>query len=179
MLAHLTLLCLFNRPALAADRFPWRILPGVSLGKLNLGEEIGNAKMILGKPDLRSPNMDAAMGHQWMVWKSSGNELDVYTVRGAGDSAKTPQNFIRQIRTTSARFHTPDGVRVGVPLGTVRKHVPGLALVKTIAGCQLFDSAKTGIAFEFSKHKCVAIVVHAKNSGVLAQYIHFPAYQRG
>lgn len=121
------------------------------------------------------------MGHFWNVWKGrSGRQLDVYTVRGENDSAAHPEQLVRQVRVESPSFHTTDGIKVGTPLASIHSKFSELKLSKPTV--RLLDCTQTGIAFELKKDshsqwRCSAIIIHAKNKGVLDEYLRFRKYE--
>lgn len=155
----------------------WQIKPGVSLGKVFLGEHIEAARSVLGKANPKSPNAGASMGHFWEVWSGKHHhELDVYSVRGPHDSRATPDVLVRQIRTTSPSFHTAGGIRVGSLLSQVQRELPSLFLVKKTDKMRLFDSRSRGIAIEIRDGRCAAILIHPKGRSVSGEYMDFAGY---
>lgn len=163
-------------PPVAVDR--WLIVPGRSIGKIQLGEQQAAVFAEIGRPDPRAGyEGDTAMGRSWIVYKGkSGHELDVYTVRGVNDSAAHPEQFVRQVRVDSPLFHMKDGTKVGSLLEAIH-----LALSHTMtskSGLGLWDCQAGGIAFEVKRDphgrwRCSAIVIHEKGKSILNAYNRF------
>jgi hypothetical protein len=158
---------------------PWVIVPGVSVGSVRIGSQSAPVLARFAKSSAVPGRVgDTAMGHSWCIFAGRhGHELDLYTVRGENDSAAHPEDFIRQVRITSPSFHLANGIRVGVSLSLLRRSIPHLVLAKQKGPITLFDSEKSGVAFEIQNGRCAAILVHPKDSGVLREYMPFQDYQ--
>lgn len=158
----------------------WMIRPGQGIGKVGLGDNFPDVVKRIGEPSHNPGDGDAAMGHIWLVWRGAkGGELDVYTVRGADDSASNPQAFVRQIRVTSTSFHTSRDLRVGMPLAEVAKRDRAAKRVHLSSTACVYDDERSGIAFEFRRSaekgdwRCFAITVHPRRSPVDRAYLPF------
>jgi hypothetical protein len=163
----------------------WLIVPGTSIGMVHLGTNVDTVFARIGRPNPKDEKEgDAAMGHFWFVWRGKrGSELDIYDVRGERDSAAHPENFIRQVRITSAAFHTNTGIHVGSTIAAVRRIDPNLSSAKESSQIRLYDDVKSGIAYEFrpvsssnTTWRCAAIVIHRKQISVLQEYSRFRDY---
>ena len=153
------------------------ILPGKFVSFIHLGQQESAVAKRLGD----SQGGDAAMGHDWIMWKHYlGGELDVYAVRGADDSARQPDMTIEQIRTTSPSIRTKNGIGVGSTTTEIRRKFKDAAYLKLDSvspkDIVVWDDVKMGIAFEFDhgKDRCTAILVHPKGQGVAEVYMPYP-----
>jgi hypothetical protein len=154
-----------------------RIIPGESIGKVKLGEEVSSLE-VLGPPDLS----DAAMGKAWLTWKgkrdehNNATELNVYTsYRDNSMKEKT----VQQIRTTSSHFQTEKGIHVYSSLEEIKQSFPSSKKSASYNDdgreIEVYDDAGNGIAFEIAtagKQKiCTGIIVHEAEKNVNDIYI--------
>ena len=153
------------------------IIPGKSIGNIELEATADNLSNTLGKPDLT----DAAMGKAWLTWFSkvsdtvTGNELNVYTEY---KNNELREKVVRQIRVTSAEFQTKEHIRTGLSLEDISKFFPTVQLVgrydvNTPYPVAVYDAVAEGIAFETEENKCTGIIIHRKGQPVSKEYITF------
>jgi len=150
----------------------YEIIPGERIGLTKLEENVETLSE-LGKPDFS----DSAMGKSWSTWISKDgekNELNIYSTYKDSDMK---EKVVRQIRITSPKFETPEGISTGKTLQDIQKAFADIKLVakytdeKTKSLVEIYDSESNGIAFEFTQNKCVAIIVHTKGKKVTEEYI--------
>ncbi|WP_296150853.1 hypothetical protein [uncultured Flavobacterium sp.] len=148
------------------------IIPGDRIGMTKLEENVETLSK-LGKPDFS----DSAMGKSWMTWVSKDdkkNELNIYSTY---KDSEMKEKVVRQIRITSPKFQTPSEISTGKTLQEIQKEFEGIKLVgkyideKTKNLVEIYDAKTSGIAFEFTQNKCVAIIVHTKGKKVTEEYI--------
>jgi hypothetical protein len=147
------------------DRMIPRVVPGVSIGYIILGNNGAETLRKLPKPYAS----DAGMSQTRQVWKlpepqGRFDTLFIHTVsNGAIDAQPSEGMTIDLIRTTAKRFRTAQGISVGSSLEEIRKAFPSVA---PVAGTPtVFDAVQQGIAFEFEQNPdahspCIAIMVH-------------------
>ena len=152
----------------------WAIIPGKSVGLTSLEENVEKLSE-LGEPDAT----DSAMGKSWPTWVSKEdkkNELNIYTTY---KNSEMNEKVVRQIRITSPQFETPTEITTGKSLQEIQKAYPEIKLVgkytdeKTQKLVEIYDSERQGIAFEFTKNECVAIIIHTKGKKVTEEYMTF------
>jgi hypothetical protein len=152
------------------------ITQGRSIGLIRLGDDLRTVERRYGN----STFQDAVMGgRSWEMWKlGRRGSFEVFFVR--------PDTFtsrVNQIRTTSFRFSTPAGLRVGSSLADVRRAYSHLQLVpdetsrpeSSRPSVTVYDAVASGIAFEFQAKTCTAIIVHQPKSKIGSDIIggHF------
>jgi len=150
------------------------IIPGGAVGSISLQQNLAGSHPWQLKP-LTGPNSegDAAMGHVWNRFQAVGKgEIDIYTVRGANDSAATPEALIDEIRVTSRTYATRQRVKVGSSQSRIRRAYR-IKQVSGAKGFNLYDDVADGIAFEFKGRRCSAIIVHPKNQRVDQIYLPY------
>ena len=150
----------------------YEIIPGERIGLTKLEENV-ETLYELGKADFS----DSAMGKSWSTWISKdgeNNELNIYSTY---KDSEMKEKVVRQIRITSPKFETPEGISTGKTLQDIQKAFADIKLVakytdeKTKSLVEIYDSESNGIAFEFTQNKCVAIIVHTKGKKVTEEYI--------
>jgi hypothetical protein len=140
------------------------ISPGVSIGRVRIGETLDDVHRILGTPKLS----DAAMGGKLLeVWRSGPafegkrqngvEELEIYFRREGPTLGGQP--VVRQIRVTSPFFRTLSGISVRSSFAQISGEFPTLSddeeLTYAINGgrsdkeIEVFVDRARGIAFEF------------------------------
>jgi hypothetical protein len=153
------------------------IVPGESIGKVKLGEEVSSLE-VLGPPDLS----DAAMGKAWLTWKgkrdehNNSTELNVYT---SYKDNSMKEKTVQQIRTTSSHFVTEKGIHVYSSLEEIQQSFPSSKKSASYNDdgreIEVYDDAGKGIAFEIAtagKQKiCTGIIIHEANKNVNEIYI--------
>ena len=150
----------------------YEIIPGERIGLTKLEENVENLSE-LGKPDFS----DSAMGKSWSTWISKDGEKNELNIYSTYKDSEMKEKVVRQIRITSPKFETPEGISTGKTLQDIQKAFPDIKLVakytdeKTKSLVEIYDSESNGIAFEFTQNKCVAIIVHTKGKKVTEEYI--------
>ncbi len=161
----LALLVLLS-PVVRAD--PSLIVPGVGIGRTNLGPDGTEYLKRLPSPDA----FDAGMMQDNLVWtsKTEGRALQtlyIHTVANGATGAQPESGVtIDQIRVTSPIYHTPGGLHPGSTFAAIRHQFPD---VRKVRGDEdIYDDVRRGIAFEFApgKTRCIAITVYPKGSVV-------------
>jgi hypothetical protein len=149
-------------PATAADRISQAtIIPGRSIGFVQLGDELRTVEERYGSTGFE----DAVMGGRaWKMWRlRHGGSFEVFCLR-----PDTYIHRVNQIRTTSDRFSTASGLRVGGSLAEFRRAYRNLQLLPDEAyrpalhqaRITVYDAVASGVAFEFRADICTAIIVH-------------------
>lgn len=154
------------------------IVPGKSLGNIQLGQDMQAVASILGEPDAG----DAAMGKAWGIWYDKDSsargktELSIYS--SYKDSTMMAKD-VKQIRTTSKRFKTEEGIYVGCSLSNFKAAYPDVELRAQYAGTssgdtiKLYDSRAQGIGAEFTNDSTRAITVHPSGTYTNETYFTF------
>lgn len=151
------------------------VVPGKSIGKISLGENMTEVGKKLGRPDAG----DAAMGKAWGIWYSKDstdgqrNELAVYS--SYRDTSMVVKE-VKQIRITSAQFKTRNGLTTGGSEADAKLKFPAMELVSSYLNqnkdtVTVYDSRQDGIGFEFLKGKSISITVHPVNQSVNETYL--------
>jgi len=137
------------------------ISAGESVGSIELADtkEIIEAK--LGSPSME----DAAMRRLEESWKlpsphGNGIWLSVLFIRDVSGL----RYLTEELRVSSPRFRTADGISTQSSLGEIEQHygkLPRTSFETGNGSIILLDARERGIAFEMdSNGKCVAILVH-------------------
>ena len=141
------------------------LIPGVSAGKVAIGQDAEEVYTLLGKADAG----DAAMQKSVAIWYKDHDPksfaTSIYTVRDTGDN---PAARIQQIRVSSPSFSTQDLIGVSSKLEAIQKkyEVTKLTDVNTDGSMlEIYDSLK-GIAFEIKDGICKAIIIHKANENL-------------
>lgn len=141
------------------------LIPGVSAGKVAIGQDAEEVYTLLGKADAG----DAAMQKSVAIWYKDHDAksfaTSIYTVRDTGDN---PAARIQQIRVSSPSFSTQDLIGVSSKLEAIQKkyEVTKLTDVNTDGSMlEIYDSLK-GIAFEIKDGICKAIIIHKANENL-------------
>ncbi len=159
------------------------IVPGKSIGKVELGMIDTSLETLLGKPDFS----DAAMGKAWLTWygkkpdeHNNKTQLDVYT---SYKDTSMRDKSVQQIRATSSFFRTEQNIHVYSSLSAIQKSFPAMKKAPQSADdakkFTVYDDVNNGIAFEIvdadGQQICRAIFVHIKGKGVRDIYIAAPS----
>ena len=150
----------------------YEIIPGERIGLTKL-EENTETLSELGKPDFS----DSAMGKSWATWISKDDENNELNIYSTYKDSEMKEKVVRQIRITSSKFKTPNEISTGKSLQEIQKAFSDIKLVakytdeKTKNLVEIYDSETNGIAFEFTKNECAAIIVHTKGKKVTDEYI--------
>lgn len=151
------------------------VVAGRSIGEINLGEDMEEVGKKLGRPNAG----DAAMGKAWGIWYSDDstakhrNEIAVYS--SYRDTSMRVKD-VKQIRITSNKFKTKDGLATGSTLEDVKSKFPTIKKLSAYLNedkdtVAVYDAKKDGIGFEFLKGKSIALTVHQVNIPVNATYL--------
>jgi hypothetical protein len=151
------------------------IVPGKSIGRFSIGQNVVAVDSILGTPD----SSDAAMGKAWNIWygrnSTSGkrNEIAIYSTY-ADSSMKW--KAVKQIRVISGKFQTIEGLNNGNLLSSFEAKYPDFKKIATYFDAKLsdtiylYDSKENGIAVEFLRDISRAITIHHKGEQVNESY---------
>lgn len=164
------------------------IVPGESIGEVNLGDDASMLTQKLGKPDLS----DAAMGKAWITWygkkRDKYNNLPELNVFTTYKDSGMKQVTVQLIRTTSAGFSTANGIRVFDSFTDIQKAFPRLqqrgmfTQKNTHRTMSIYDAEADGIAFDIvsagAQQICIGIIVHSPGKNVMGDYLGF-LFSRG
>jgi hypothetical protein len=167
-----------SNPTLAAtqavdERF--LIVAGKSIGEIALGEDMEQVGKKLGRPNAG----DAAMGKAWGIWYSNDstakhrNEIAIYS--SYRDTSMLVKD-VKQIRITSNKFKTQNGLTTGNTLEDTKSKFPAIEKLSAYLNedkdtVLVYDAKKDGIGFEFLKGKSISLTVHPVNIPVNATYL--------
>ncbi|KRT15461.1 hypothetical protein ASU31_13990 [Pedobacter ginsenosidimutans] len=151
------------------------IVAGRSVGEIALGEDMEEVGRKLGRPNAG----DAAMGKAWGIWYSNDstakhrNEIAVYS--SYRDTSMRVKD-VKQIRITSNKFKTKDGLTTGSTLEDAKLKFPTIEKLSAYLNedkdtVTVYDAKKDGIGFEFLKGKSISLTVHQVNIPVNATYL--------
>jgi hypothetical protein len=151
------------------------VVAGRSVGEIALGEDMEEVGRKLGRPNAG----DAAMGKAWGIWYSDDstakhrNEIAVYS--SYRDTSMRIKD-VKQIRITSNRFKTKDGLATGSTLEDAKLKFPTIEKLSAYLNedkdtVTVYDAKKDGIGFEFLKGKSISLTVHQVNIPVNATYL--------
>jgi hypothetical protein len=160
-------------PARPIDEMIPRIVPGNSIGSVELGNNGAEALRRLPKPYAS----DAGMSQTRQVWRlgNAGGRFDtlfIHTVSNGAIGAQPADGVtIDLIRVTAERYRTAQGISVGSTVKSIRKEFPDVAPVAGVP--TVLDAVHRGIAFEFernpgSQSRCIAIMVHSPGEARVA-----------
>lgn len=151
------------------------VVAGRSVGEIALGEDMEEVGRKLGRPNAG----DAAMGKAWGIWYSNDstakhrNEIAVYS--SYRDTSMRVKD-VKQIRITSNKFKTKDGLTTGSTLEDAKLKFPTIEKLSAYLNedkdtVTVYDAKKDGIGFEFLKGKSISLTVHQVNIPVNATYL--------
>lgn len=153
------------------------IIPGESIGQVQIGATAERVNSILNKPD----SGDAAMGKALFFWlsKSANTPNHMVAVYFARNMGVGNENLLtRQVLVTSPRFTTSDGISTGSTMAEIRQQYTPLKPLGYYPGKQqervyIYDAAEQGIAFEITEadSTCTAIAVHKKGESISSTYL--------
>jgi hypothetical protein len=148
----------------------FKLEPGRRAGKIELGISRQEAHKILGQPSATYHMQGKLTGEVWMA--NTGNDVRIVYRDGQ----------VAQVKVTSTRFNTPEGLTTESPLAKVQKHYTKLSrsrhFVHGSGGglIDYYDDVQRGIAFEFTSvasetpdFKPYAIVVHRPGQRVIPE----------
>lgn len=151
------------------------VVAGRSIGEIALGDDMEEVGKKLGRPNAG----DAAMGKAWGIWYSDDstanhrNEIAVYS--SYRDTSMRVKD-VKQIRITSNKFKTKDGLATGSTLEDAKLKFPTIEKLSAYLNedkdtVTVYDARKDGIGFEFLKGKSISLTVHQVNIPVNATYL--------
>ncbi len=152
------------------------IVPGKSIGRYFIGQNMLQLDSLKGKPDFS----DAAMGKAWSIWygkKKTGNKKNEIAIYSTYGDSTMSFKVVKQIRIISSRFETVDGMNNGNLLSSFTTNYEDFVKVSRYVDTQLgdtievYDSKANGIAVEFLRDISRAITVHEKGTMVNQTYI--------
>ncbi len=161
----------------AAPANNFLIVPGRSIGQTALGPNGAAGLKRLPTPDAE----DNGMQQIGLVWTSpaSRDTLYIHGISNAVEEDLKPINgtFLNEVRITSRRFHTANGISTNSTLAQIRRCFPDARQVTSAPN--LYDDTKHGVAFEFThpvlpSSRCIGISVikplpHGSGDAVTSQ----------
>ena len=140
--------------------------PGISAGKINLGQDANEIYAELGKADAGDAGMQKSVAIWYKNHDPKSYATSIYTVRDTGDN---PAARIQQVRVTSPEFQTKDGIGVSSTLEKIKQIYRIKKVTDVTDGGEvlvMYDSM-AGIAFETNiKGICKAVIIHKSNEGL-------------
>lgn len=156
------------------------IVPGKSIDKIALGQDIQEVFKLLGKAN----DGDAAMGKAWGIWylkDSTGTKKGELSVYSSYKDTTMMAKDVKQVVVSAANYRTDKGLRVGVSLDEIKSVFPNVKkaslYVHAIKKDSLivYDAEGEGIAFDVRSKGghffTTAITVHPKNVSVNSTYL--------
>lgn len=156
------------------------IVPGKSIDKVFLGQDMLEVFKILGNPS----DGDAAMGKSWGIWylrdstDTKKGELSVYS--SYKDSTMSSKD-VKQIVVNATNYRTDKGLRIGVSLDEIKAVFPNVKKAAVYVNAVkkdsliVYDAEEEGIAFDVRNKAdhffTTAITVHPKNVSVNSTYL--------
>lgn len=163
-------LCLLFSVAISVAAQDFKIEPGRKIGKIDLGASRAVVHKTLGKPSTNYRAPGGLTGEVWMA--TTGNDARLVYREGR----------VIQIKVTSAKFATPEGLTTDSSLEEVQKHYKNLVKTRRFVHgsggglIEYYDDVRRGIAFEFTSvdsetpnFKPYAIVVHRPGQRVMPE----------
>jgi len=142
------------------------LFPGISAGKVKLGQDAKEVYAKLGKADAG----DASMQKSVSIWYKNHDQesyaTSIYTVRDTGDN---PAAKIQQVRVTSPEFKTEEGIGVSSTLELIKQKysVTKLTDITDRGRVLVIYDSMAGIAFETDiKGICEAVIIHRANESL-------------
>ncbi len=138
----------------------WLLIPGVSAGQTQVGENAERVFKAFGKPDAGDAAMQKAMAVWYRNHHVNSYSTAIYTVRDTGDR---PMARIQQIRITSPAFKTKEGIGTTSSLADIEARfvLQKKDTYQDAGRSYTIYNSEEGIAFEVGPDKkCVAIIIH-------------------
>jgi len=167
-----------QRTAVLAALDDAQLVPGKSVGKIQLGEAAPDLNSILGKPQAG----DAAMCKSWSRWQW-GDPLHVLEVFESCDPKQNMKKTVQQIRFSGLPYETHDHISLKSTFAKIQETFAGLKAVATFkdkaTGKQMviMDQKQDGIAFVFNSQdnqpqgNCQMIIVHQPGQDAISTYL--------
>lgn len=156
------------------------IVPGKSIDKVFLGQDMSEVFKLLGNPS----DGDAAMGKSWGIWylrdstDTRKGELSVYS--SYKDSTMSSKD-VKQIVVSATNYRTDKGLRIGVSLDEIKAVFPNVKKAAVYLNAVkkdsliVYDVEEEGIAFDVRNKGdhffTTAITVHPKKVSVNSTYL--------
>lgn len=150
------------------------ITPGISVGKININDNMDSIMSVMGKPDMA----DAAMGKVVATWyhnhDSVSGGIAVYASRqmGVGDEISR----VKKIRITDSAYRTQEGIGTGelfIDIARIYVLRPVDTFRHNKEKFTIFDTQK-GMTFIVNpKGICDAIVIQNPKDSVNTAYLPF------
>ena len=142
------------------------LLPGISAGRVKLGQDAKEVYAKLGKADAG----DASMQKSVSIWYKNHDQesyaTSIFTVRDTGDN---PAAKIQQVRVTSPELKTEEGIGVSSTLELIKQKysVTKLTDITDRGRVLVIYDSMAGIAFETDiKGICKAVIIHRANESL-------------
>jgi hypothetical protein len=176
------------RPGIASVDSSKLIIPGKSIGKLYLNQDMDSVFRIMGRADAG----DAAMGKAWGIWFSTmlGSQVkDQTAVYSSYKDTSMVAKSAKEILVTAEAYRTTNGLGSGIPLDSLKKELPSLKQVAKYVNdseqdtLEIYDDISSGIAFEIKRRDqgqiSTAVYVHFPNVSVNNTYLTiYPDWRR-
>ena len=98
-----------------------QLIPGLSVGRIRLGESAEFLRSLLGKPQLG----DAAMCKSWERWEWGGGQ-QVLEIFESCDAKQDMKKTVQQIRFSGLSFGTREGIFLKSTFAKIRQQFPDL-----------------------------------------------------
>lgn len=142
------------------------LLPGISAGKVKLGQDAKKVYAKLGKADAGDASMQKSVSIWYKNHDQESYSTSIYTVRDTGDN---PAAKIQQVRVTSPEFKTEEGIGVSSTLELIKQKysVTKLTDITDRGRILVIYDSMAGIAFETDiKGICEAVIIHRANESL-------------
>ena len=142
------------------------LLPGISAGKVKLGQDAKEVYAKLGKADAGDASMQKSVSIWYKNHDQESYSTSIYTVRDTGDN---PAAKIQQVRVTSPEFKTEEGIGVSSTLELIKQKysVTKLTDITDRGRVLVIYDSMAGIAFETdTKGICEAVIIHRANESL-------------
>jgi hypothetical protein len=163
-------LCVLFLVAVSVAAQDFKIEPGRKIGRIELGASRTVVHKTLGKPSTTFRAPGGMTGEVWMA--TTGNDVRIVYRDGR----------VVQLKATSAKFATPEGLTTNSSLAEVQQHYKNLVKTRRFVHgsggglIEYYDDVRRGIAFEFTAldsetpdFKPYAIVVHRPGQRVMPE----------
>ena len=142
------------------------LLPGISAGKVKLGQDAKEVYAKLGKADAGDASMQKSVSIWYKNHDQESYSTSIYTVRDTGDN---PAAKIQQVRVTSPELKTEEGIGVSSTLELIKQKysVRKLTDITDRGRVLVIYDSMAGIAFETDiKGICKAVIIHRANESL-------------
>jgi len=142
------------------------LLPGISAGRVKLGQDAKEVYAKLGKADAGDASMQKSVSIWYKNHDQESYSTSIYTVRDTGDN---PAAKIQQVRVTSPEFKTEEGIGVSSTLELIKQKysVTKLTDITDRGRVLVIYDSMAGIAFETDiKGICKAVIIHRANESL-------------